>query len=308
MDKSKAPRHPIRVASQRTGLTPATLRAWERRYAVVEPDRSDGGQRLYSDHDIERLTRLRLLTEAGRAISQVAELSDQEAEALLAEDREAQAPEPRPTGYSVSPDRMVDTAYHFVHTMNAGELEYTLRRAVVTLGAASFMENVVAPLLHRIGSAWVAGDLNPGQEHVATEVVERVLGWVTEPMPANGGPKVLVATLPNERHGLGAKLAAVTAAMEGWEVCDMGTDLPTSSVADGAETVDAQVVALSLVNKALNGAAFRAIVELRERLPAATRLVVGGAAAADLDLDKLPPGVEVLGSLNDLRKALRKAS
>lgn len=309
MDKNKAPRHPIRVASQRTGITPATLRAWERRYGVVDPDRSDGGQRLYSDHDIERLTRLRLLTEAGRAISQVAELSDQEAAALLAEDREAQAPEPRPTGHTVSPDRMVDTAFHFVHTMNAGELEYTLRRAVVTLGAASFMESVVAPLLHRIGSAWGAGELNPGQEHVATEVVERVLGWVSEPISANGGgPKVLVATLPNERHGLGAKLAAVTAAMEGWEVCDMGTDLPTASVVDGARTVQARVVALSLVNKALNGAAFRAIVELRESLPEGTRLVVGGAAAADLDPDELPPGVEVLQSLDDLRRALKRAS
>jgi len=80
------PRHPIRVVAQRTGLTPATLRAWERRYGAVDPGRSDAGQRLYSDRDLERLTVLRTLTEAGRPISMVAALSAQEATDLMLED------------------------------------------------------------------------------------------------------------------------------------------------------------------------------------------------------------------------------
>lgn len=308
MDKDTAPRHPIRVASQRTGLTPATLRAWERRYGVVEPERSDGGQRLYSDRDVERLTRLRQLTEAGRSISQVAELSDEEARSLLAEDQEAAAPDSRPTGYSVSPDRLVDTAFHFVQIMNDGELEYTLRRAAVTLGAASFLEQVVTPLLYRIGEAWADEELSPGQEHVATAVVERVLGWVTEPISASAkGPKLLVATLPDERHGLGTKLAGATAALAGWQVCDMGTDLPTESVVEGARTMDVKLVAVSMVNPALNGNALRALHQLREELPESVRLVVGGAAAADLKKNRVPGGVEVFRSLDEFRRALQSA-
>jgi len=74
------PRHPIRVVARRTGLTPATIRAWERRYGAVEPARSEGGQRLYSDLDLERLDTLRHLTEMGRSISSVAPL---DREALL---------------------------------------------------------------------------------------------------------------------------------------------------------------------------------------------------------------------------------
>ena len=57
------PKHPIRIAAKRAGLTPAALRAWERRYQAVEPGRSGGGQRLYSDRDVERLRTLRALTE-----------------------------------------------------------------------------------------------------------------------------------------------------------------------------------------------------------------------------------------------------
>src|SRR5512143_2420604 len=75
---SNLPRHPIRVVAQRTGLSGHVLRAWERRYHVVEPTRSEGGQRLYSEADIERLLLLRRLTEAGGAISQLAHLPSSE--------------------------------------------------------------------------------------------------------------------------------------------------------------------------------------------------------------------------------------
>jgi methylmalonyl-CoA mutase cobalamin-binding domain/chain len=305
MKKDTTPRHPIRVAAQRTGLTPATLRAWERRYGAVEPERSDGGQRLYSDRDVERLTCLRQLTEAGRAISLVAELSDEEARALLAEDRKASGTEARSTGPSVSPDRLVDTAFHFVQSMNGGELEYTLRRAAVTLGGTPFLDDVVAPLLERIGQAWESDDLTPGQEHVASTVVERVLGSVIEPLTGKArGPRLVVATLPRERHGLGAKLVAATAALAGWQVSDMGTDLPPENVAEGARTVDAEVVAVSMVNRELNGEATAALKALRSGLPDDVRLLVGGRAAADLDGDGVPRGVELLGDLAQLRKAL----
>jgi len=308
MDKATAPRHPIRVVSQRTGLTPATLRAWERRYGVVDPARSDGGQRLYNDEQVDKLTRLRRLTEAGRAISQVAELSDNEAKALLAEDREAAQPETRANGSAaLSVDRIVDTAYHFVTVMNDSELEYTLRRAVVTIGAVSFLEEIVVPLMHRIGDAWEAGELNPAQEHLAVQVTERVLAWLTEPMLAKAqGPRMVVATLPEERHGLGAKLVAAAAAMAGWQVSDLGVDLPAENVVDGAETVDARAVALSLVNPAHNDAAMASLRTLRDRLPSSVRVLVGGAAVSKMKRSSLPKGVETMSSLDSLRKALSR--
>src|SRR5512141_3126263 len=70
----QTPRYPVRLVALRTGLTPHVLRAWERRYRVVSPARTEGGQRLYSDLDIERLQLLRRLTERGHAISRIASL------------------------------------------------------------------------------------------------------------------------------------------------------------------------------------------------------------------------------------------
>ena len=84
---SREPRHPIRVVARRTGITLHVLRAWERRYAVVEPGRTEGGQRLYSDADIERLKLLRDAVASGRSISQVAPLGEAALAELVAQGR-----------------------------------------------------------------------------------------------------------------------------------------------------------------------------------------------------------------------------
>jgi DNA-binding transcriptional MerR regulator len=81
----------MRIVTRRTGLSAHLLRAWERRYEVVKPSRSEGGRRLYSDADIERLRLLYHATLAGRSIGQVAELSTEALTALVRLDAEADA-------------------------------------------------------------------------------------------------------------------------------------------------------------------------------------------------------------------------
>mgnify|MGYP005869190105 CR=1 FL=1 len=94
MNDSKA-QHPIQVVSRRTGLGLDLIRAWERRYGLVEPSRSETGRRLYTDADIERLILLRRATEGGRRISDVASLSDDQLRELLREDLEARDERPQ---------------------------------------------------------------------------------------------------------------------------------------------------------------------------------------------------------------------
>lgn len=304
------PRHPIRVVAQRTGLTPATLRAWERRYQVVEPHRSEGGQRLYSDQDVERLVRLRLLSEAGRPISLVAALDDDEALALLQEDRESRAPGTVFQGATEAvagrtASRMVDTAFQRTLAMDAEGLEAALRRSAVTLGAHPFLQDVVTPLLHRVGTAWARDELGPAEEHLCTGVVERVLAWLAEPASSEpGAPRMVVATLPGERHGLGARLVAAAAGLEGWHVTDLGIDLPPRDIAHAARTLGASVVALSLVNADGLREVPRALRELAESLPDDVVLLLGGAMAARLAEDDLPEGAQVVRGLTGLRDAL----
>ncbi len=119
---SVEPRHPIRVVSERTGLSPDVLRAWERRYGVVAPERSDGGQRLYSDADIDRVALLVKATRAGRALGQTAALPVEELRQLVAEDAELGASRPTPAGdYQ---DRAFGAVAHLAPERLQAELRY----------------------------------------------------------------------------------------------------------------------------------------------------------------------------------------
>ncbi len=302
MSADTTPRHPIRVVARRTGLTPATIRAWERRYQAVEPIRSEGGQRLYSDTDLARLETLRRLTEMGRSISSVASLDPEEAVALLVEDRAAAVAAGQPLTHTDRLQNWTDEAYALTLAMDDDGLEGVLWRAFTTLGAPRFLESVAGSLLHRIGEGWAAGDLSPAQEHLASDVVDRVLAEIVDrAIVAPDGPRLVVGTLPDERHGLGARLVCAAAALEGWTVKYLGPDLPPDEIASAARKLEADAVAISVVTTELVPAATRGLTRLRDLLPARVHLLVGGNAAGLLEPARLPAGVKVLTALDALR-------
>lgn len=101
-----APQYPIRVVVRRTGINASVLRAWERRYGAVEPDRSDGGQRLYSEADIQKLSLLREVVDLGFPIGQVAENDEDALRELLLRNR---ALREGSEGVSDPPDRQAET-------------------------------------------------------------------------------------------------------------------------------------------------------------------------------------------------------
>lgn len=306
-----AARHPIRVVATRTGLSPSALRAWERRYGVVDPARSDGGQRLYSDADIGWLSLLKRVTDAGRAIGDVAELPEEEVRRLAAEDEAARRAVARREGEASSEgdealaEEIRSRAWSAIEDLDAEGLERTLRRGAAALGGIAFMERVAASVLRKVGDAWAADRLGPAHEHIATAVVRRVLTWLTDPTPTASGPSVVVGTLPGDRHDLGAMLASTTASLEGWAVTFLGSDLPAEEIAGAATGVGARLVGLSIADLDEPAAALSALRTLRSILPAEVGVVIGGAGAgAVLDDDTLV-GVRPVESLLEFQRVLR---
>lgn len=302
--ESSEARHPIRVVASRTGLSPTLLRAWERRYGVVEPGRSDGGQRLYSDDDVERLVLLKRVTDAGRAIRLVADLPVDELQALAREDRSARAP--AEVG-DARVDRALAASWEAVEDMDADLLESELRRAVVTLGSAAFTDRLVAPLLRTIGERWREGEMRPAHEHVASEVIKRVLHWMVEPARVDeDGPGAVVGTLSGELHELGALLAGATAALEGWRVTFLGQDLPPEEFAHAAETVDARVVGISAVNPLEVDGIPDQLERLLGAVPPGVHVVVGGPSAGRLVTEVSDARLRAVETLAAFRDVLRE--
>jgi DNA-binding transcriptional MerR regulator/methylmalonyl-CoA mutase cobalamin-binding subunit len=304
-------RHPMRLVVLRTGLTPDLLRAWEKRYGVVTPIRSHGGQRLYSDADVERLSLLARAVKGGRAIGQIAKLPLRELQRIVEKDAIALSVIPAPVSAIASESResIHAAALAAVERFDAAELESTLRGAVLRLGMDEMLDGVIGPLLLTIGSRWHAGLLSPAHEHLATAVVRRTLTWMMENgTPPPTAPALVVATLAGQTHELGAMLAAAAASSHGWRVVYLGANLPASEIAVAANHTGATAVALSLLHPTEDPTIAGALRDLRAALPASTAIIAGGTAAASYAPALAAVGASQFGSIRELRAWLRGAT
>ena len=302
----------MRVVTRRTGLSADLLRAWERRYEVVRPSRSESGRRLYSDADIERLGLLYRATLAGRGIGQLARLSTSELAVLVRRDAEAERSgdgAQRPQPVAPPADHLADylsDCLRAIERLDAVSLEASLRRAVVALPAEALLDGLVVSLLERVGTRWREGALRPVHGHLASAVLRRVLDRVIETgASVAAAPSLVVATPAGQLHEFGAMLAAATAAAEGWRVTYLGASLPAEDIAAAAIQTRARAVALSIVYPASDPAVGHELRRLGTLLPKDVTLVVGGAASTGYrplleEIDAAPVG-DLAGFRSQLR-------
>jgi DNA-binding transcriptional MerR regulator/methylmalonyl-CoA mutase cobalamin-binding subunit len=275
---------------------------------VVDPARSEGGQRLYSDDDVQRLSLLHRVVEEGRNISQVASLSLADLQDLVEEDQMERVgpPAPQPLG-SVSVLGILEGARRAVGEMDPIQLERILTRGAMAISVPTLIDDVLIPLLDGIGISWEKGQLGPAHEHLASVVIRRFLEWLLNTVDVGEGAPILIAATPaRERHELGALLSAVSAASEGWKAIYLGPDLPAGEIASAARRLGAQVAAISLVDPALSEFFVAEIMALREALPPSVRLVVGGPAPVLSALRLRVRDTEFLAALPELRENLRR--
>jgi len=299
------PRYPIRVVATRTGLSPHVLRAWERRYRVVVPSRSEGGQRLYSDLDIERLRKLRRLVEAGHAISRLAGLTLEQLDQM-------NGAEPRPAEPGSGMDELggrVEEALGAAARFDSARFEAVLERAALSFGIPTFLDQIAAPALERIGHGWADGSVSVAQEHMATAGFRRVLGWLLRVNEVHGpARRIVVATPPSQVHELGALMVAVSAAAEGWKVTYLGPDMPVAELVRAAEDTRADAVALSVVYPGGTDELFAALRRPGEGLPPEIPLIVGGAAMRHRRQEAESVGALVVETLPEFRSLLMRLS
>lgn len=276
-------RHPIQVVSRRTGLTADVLRVWEKRYGVVSPGRSGGGHRLYSDRDVEVLSLLNRAVSVGRRISRVADMPIDELREMVREDEDAAVHRRREIDQALSsaPEVHLAACLVAVEKSDAPGLEKALMRSAVALSAPMLIEEVLGPLLAGIGERWSHGSMSPGQEHLATAVIRRVLESLTNAaMPGADAPGLVIATPAGQVHEFGALFVAAAAATQGWRVTYLGTSLPAADIAEIARSTSASAIAVSLVYPEDDPEMMDKLVGLRSEAGPTLPILIGGRAAA----------------------------
>src|SRR5579883_3367267 len=271
--------HPIQLVARLTGLSAHVIRIWEQRYNAAEPERTDTNRRLYSQRQIERLSLLREVTQAGHTIGHVAKLSTEKL-------RELAGQAPLPDNLDVRPVKEVPPTRSLIYecvaaikSLDARALDDTLKRGATSLGALGLLQRVVAPLAQEIGEMWREGTLTAAHEHFATAGLRVFLGNATKPFgPTDNAPVLVVATPAGQVHELGALMAGATAANLGWRVTYLGASLPAAEIAGAAQQNRARAVALSIVYPEDDPRLEGELKLLRELLPPQTAILIGGRA------------------------------
>jgi DNA-binding transcriptional MerR regulator/methylmalonyl-CoA mutase cobalamin-binding subunit len=255
----------IHEVAKLTGLAPARLRAWERRYAVVRPARLPNGYRAYTAEQVALLRAFARLVDAGERIG---DLADESVEGVLA----------RAEQYDIS-ESTHGELLEAVVGYDRDRLEQLVQQEIATRGLAGFAREVVMPLAIEVGDLWALGKIPIAVEHLASEVVLHALKGGLR-ASRGSGPICVAALLPHERHEWGFLCCLADVQDMGWQIHYLGADLPPDEIVEAAWKRQAQGVALSASDAGNVEPLLSSLAQLPGRLPPRTFAVIGGGGIA----------------------------
>ena len=289
----------IKAVAQATGLTVETLRAWERRYEVVRPNRDGSGRRTYSASDVARLRLLRTATELGHTISRLAQLSDDDL-AKLVNDSGGHARIGNARGQAYV-ERALDATMH----SDPSGVEEALTSAIALLPPNEAIHTVVVPLVREIGERWHRGEVSIAQEHMVTDIVRRlVISASRGYLRADNAPCLVLATLSGERHEIGLLMCSWLASMRRYHTHYLGVDCPPEEIARFAIEVDASAVLVSMIMPESYVPVLEQLNLLSQHLRGHCDVWIGGMAARAIPAEDVPPGCVVLPTTIDFEQRL----
>jgi len=249
----------ISALSRRTGVAPDTLRKWEQRYGVLNPTRTAGGQRRYTEMDVQRVEWLRDRIRDGWRVGEAARVLDEAGSAALDE-----------------PTELRDALISSIRDFEPQLVSATLDQAFAVLPLEQALTEVITPALHWAGEAWHCGELSIAQEHAITAKVRAHLGKLLSDGRGGVHGVAVLACAPGEQHDIGLLMLAVMLRADGWRVEFLGVNTPIDTAIAFADRIGATMICISAARGESVDLLRTALASLAP-LPTAT-LVIGGAA------------------------------
>jgi MerR family transcriptional regulator, light-induced transcriptional regulator len=279
---------PMFTASEvesRTGVPATTLRQWERRYGLPNPQRANSGYRLYSQSDIGCIEFMRNQIGDGVPASRAAQLY------VLAKGGNSPAVQSNPRGASINlVSRLIDATL----AGDNGRADRVLSEAHASLSVEDVLLGVIQPTLVEIGEKWHRGEINVAHEHQASNFLRGKLHGLLE-LAGNSkhGPAIIVACAPGEWHEIGSLMLAIFLRRAGFRTHYLGANTPVEDLVRFAREVKAEALMISASNAEV-------IENLRPTarflLEAAPMVIYGGAAFNERPEMARELGGEYLGS------------
>ena len=220
--------------SRRVGLSDHVLRAWERRYGLLSPIRTQGGYRLYSTDDERRVLRMKVLLARGLSTGEAARAALEDPTATGDALPGAGLGAGRPVAALSAPTGdltdLGDRLARALETMDEPTAQIVVDELLATATVDDVVRHVVLPYLAGLGERWARGEISIAQEPCASNVLRGRLAARSRDWGNGPGPRALLACPPGERHDLALLAFGVLLGRRGWAVSYLGADTPLESV------------------------------------------------------------------------------
>jgi MerR family transcriptional regulator, light-induced transcriptional regulator len=279
----------IKDLEQLTGVKAHTLRIWEKRYRIIEPQRTDTDIRTYSDEDLRKLLCISILNKSGYKISRIADMSIDKINALV-------------DNLNVSSDSTLyfEKLLYALVEFDENLFQSTINQLIVEFGVPQTFTHYFIPFLNRIGVMWVTGSINPAQEHFITNLIRQKLiseiNLLEVPKMSNG---VVILFLPeSEWHELGLLFYHYVLRRKGIYTVYLGQSLPYDSLLETIQKFQPIALVTSVLSHYEDKALVNYFQQIKQHFPD-LQLFAGGYQI-DQQIEKLAPFVIQIQSIETL--------
>ncbi len=303
----------IQVASQLSGVASATIRAWEKRYNAVVPERADNKHRLYSEKDIEKLALLFKLTEFGQSIGKIAHLELDELKEVYSSllhrpynEKEVVTHHQNKVDY----DKILSSFYLALAAYKLDIISHELDKAKSLLSPRELCLNILVPLFREIGIKVAHGEMSIGQEHTLSAIFSFHIGQMIGIHYQKNTLRedlILISTPEGELHEIGILASALLCVHYQMKFIFLGTNMPAASLAEAANALKSKAILLGATKgheltdqKNLNDY----LKELENQLTQKTEIWVGGNLKPYVKTELEKRKFKVFSSLHELDEFL----
>ncbi len=246
--------------ARRVGVSTDLLRAWERRYGLLQPVRSPGGFRLYTSDDAERVGRMRDGLDQGLSAAQAAQAALQTG---------------RPSAGLV--DDAASRLLEAIDAFDEARVHAVLDESLEALGLETVLRGVILPALADVGDGWQRDSLAISREHFASNLIRARLLSLARLWGRGTGPLALLACPPGERHDITLIGFGLILRSHGWRILFLGADTPFETLEQTVQTARPDLTVLASFDPALLDAEAPALRRLARR----ARVLLSGPGATD---------------------------
>jgi MerR family transcriptional regulator, light-induced transcriptional regulator len=271
-----------------SGIKAHTIRIWEKRYGVLDPERSDTNIRSYSDKDVRRILNVAMLVKSGYKISNVA----------LFDEQKLQSEVIRITLNSTEPDKNIDQLLFLTVNLDTFGFEALMNLIISQNGFRKTIEQVVFPFFERIGILWQAGSIFTAHEHFVSNLIRNRMIREIGNLESNESAKSILFFLRNDEwHELSLLYFNYLAAQTGLRCVYLGQSLPFEDLSNLLTSQKYDFVCTSFIH-AIEKAELDQYLANLSLVFNQNKILIAGRQIG-IHKPKLPTNVMVVKSSND---------